>query len=345
MMHADDITCQRTRMDIIRGCTLTADANHRPIGAYANEGMTTMRLLSYFSESGPRAGFLSKDRVYDLAQIASKQGLDLPANMRQVLQLEGMELVSRVIENTLDTKVHGMPLSSVKLAAPVPRPAKILALAGNYQAHVREGGGQVVDRDNSTPRVFVKPVTAVNHHEGIVCIPQRSNAVDYEIELGVVIGRRCRYVSANDALDYVAGYTVFNDISARRLVLPEARMSREGDRWFDWLNGKWFDSFAPMGPYLVTPDEVGDPQALDLRLWVNGKLRQDADTGQMVYTVAELIQWITEFVTLEPGDVIATGTPSGVGNTTGTYLQPGDVIEAEIAKIGRLRNTVAQEND
>jgi 2-keto-4-pentenoate hydratase/2-oxohepta-3-ene-1,7-dioic acid hydratase in catechol pathway len=320
------------------------DGAHLPAGAYANERTTTMKLLSYFSESGPRAGFLSQDRVYDLARLASEQGLDLPADMRQILQLEQMDLVSLVIENAPGAETPGMPLSDVKLAAPVPCPAKILALAGNYQAHVREGGGQVVDRDNSTPRVFIKPVTTVNHHEGIVRIPPRSNAVDYEIELGVVIGRRCRYVSADEALDHVAGYTVFNDISARRLDLRETRMPREGDRWFDWLNGKWFDSFAPMGPFLVTTDEIGDPQTLDLQLWVNGDLRQNADTGQMVYTVAELIQWITEFVTLEPGDVIATGTPSGVGNTTGTYLQPGDIIEAEIAKIGRLRNTVAQES-
>jgi 2-keto-4-pentenoate hydratase/2-oxohepta-3-ene-1,7-dioic acid hydratase in catechol pathway len=321
-----------------------ADIVHPPVGAYANERTTTVKLLSYFSESGPRAGFLAKDRVYDLAQLASEQGLDLPADMRQVLQLERMDLVSRVVKSAPEAKAPGMPLSGVNLAAPVPCPAKILALAGNYQAHVREGGGQVVDRENSTPRVFIKPGTTVNHHEGIVRIPRRSNAVDYEIELGVVIGRRCHAVSAEDALDHVAGYTVFNDISARRLDLHEDRMPREGDRWFDWLNGKWFDSFAPMGPFLVTADQVGDPQALDLRLWVNGDLRQDADTGQMVYTVAELIQWITEFVTLEPGDVIATGTPSGVGNTTGTFLQPGDVIEAEIAKIGRLRNTVARES-
>jgi 2-keto-4-pentenoate hydratase/2-oxohepta-3-ene-1,7-dioic acid hydratase in catechol pathway len=254
-----------------------------------------------------------------------------------------MDVVRRAAEDVVARGRTGLPLSEVVLAAPVPRPGKVLALAGNYQAHLREGGGQVVDRHNSTPRVFIKPVTTCNHHQGIVRIPQRSNAVDYEIELGVVIGNHCRRVRAENALSVVAGYTVFNDISARKLIIPENRMPRDGDSWFDWLNGKWFDTFAPMGPYLVTADEVGDPQTLGMKLWVNGELRQSADTGQMIFGVAELIEWITEFVTLEPGDVIATGTPAGVGSTTQTYLQPGDVVEAEIDKVGRLVNTIEKE--
>ena len=304
-----------------------------------------MKLLSYFSSSGTRAGFQIQDQVYDLARVAAEEGMDLPTDMQQVLGLEdaGIALVRKAVEMSVTKRLAGTPLSEVKLAPPIPRPAKILALAGNYQSHIREGGGTVVDRDNSTPRVFIKPVTTCNYHGGTVRIPKRSNAVDYEIELGVVIGKRCRYLKAETALDAVAGYTVFNDISARRLLIHENRMPREGDRWFDWLNGKWFDTFAPMGPYIVTPDEVGDPQSLDMKLWVNGELRQDADTGQMIFSVAELLQWITEFVTLEPGDVIATGTPAGVGSTTKRYLQPGDIVEAEITKVGRLRSLIATE--
>jgi 2-keto-4-pentenoate hydratase/2-oxohepta-3-ene-1,7-dioic acid hydratase in catechol pathway len=303
-----------------------------------------MKLLSYFSTSGPRAGFLVKDRVYDLARMAPELSLELPSDMRELLALEDLDLVRAVVERAVAAGGASMPLPEVRLAPPVPFPQKILALAGNYREHIREGGGQVVDRENSTPRVFIKPLSTANHHQGVVRIPRRSNAVDYEVELGVIIGKRCRYVRAEEALNYVAGYTVFNDISARRLKIPDSRMPREGDRWFDWLNGKWFDTFAPMGPYLVTTDEIGDPQSLDLRLWVNGELRQDADTGQMIFGVAELIEWITEFVTLDPGDIIATGTPAGVGNTTGTYLQAGDLIEAEIEKIGRLTSLVASED-
>ena len=302
-----------------------------------------MKLLSYASPSGPRAGFLLGDQVYDLARMAPELGLQIPADMREILKMERMDLVRSIVDRTRASARTGTPLTEVQLSAPVPRPDKILALAGNYQAHIREGGGQIVDRHNSTPRVFVKPMSAVNHHRGVVRIPQRSRAVDYEIELGVIMGRRCRYVKAPDALDYVAGYTVFNDISARRLTIPETRTPRDGDRWFDWLNGKWFDTFAPMGPYLVTADSIGDPQSLKLRLWVNGELRQNADTGQMIYSVAEVIEWITEFVTLEPGDVIATGTPAGVGNTTQTYLRKGDIVDAEISRVGRLRIVVDEE--
>jgi len=302
-----------------------------------------MKLLSYFSSSGPRAGLLLEDQVYDLARVAPEWGFELPSEMRQLLQLERMDLVRGIADKLTTAPRPGMPLSEIRLAAPVPRPDKILALAGNYREHIQEGGGQAVNRENSTPRVFIKPASTVCPHNGLVRIPRRSNAIDYEIELGVVIGRRCRYLSAAHALDAVVGYTVVNDISARRLVILENRTPRDGDQWFDWLNGKWFDTFCPMGPCLVTADEVGCPQSLRMRLRVNGNLRQDADTGQMIYSVAELLEWITEFVTLEPGDVIATGTPAGVGHTTKTYLQPGDIVEAEIERIGCLRSTIAAE--
>jgi 2-keto-4-pentenoate hydratase/2-oxohepta-3-ene-1,7-dioic acid hydratase in catechol pathway len=302
-----------------------------------------MKLLSYFSSAGPRAGLLLHDQVYDLARVAPEWGFELPSEMRQLLQLERIDLVQSIADKLTASQRSGMPLAQVRLAAPVPRPDKILALAGNYREHIREGGGRAVDRANSTPRVFIKPASTINYHEGLIRIPRRSNAIDYEIELGVVIGRRCRYLNAAHALDAVVGYTVVNDVSARTLAIHESRTPRDGDHWFDWLNGKWFDTFAPMGPYLATADEVGDPQSLKMKLWVNGKLRQDADTGQMIYNVAELLVWITEFVTLEPGDVIATGTPAGVGHTTQTYLQPGDVVEAEIERIGCLRSTIAAE--
>ena len=302
-----------------------------------------MKLLSYFSSAGPRAGLLLQGQVHDLARVAPEWGFELPSDMRQLLQLERIDLVQSIADRLAIGLQSGVPLAEARLAAPVPHPGKILALAGNYREHVREGGGQVVTRENSTPRVFIKPASTTAHHEGLVRIPRRSTTIDYEIELGVVIGRRCRYLKAASALDAVVGYTVFNDISARTLLIHENRTPRDGDHWFDWLNGKWFDTFAPMGPFLVTADEVGDPQSLKMRLWVNGELRQDASTGQMVFGVAELLEWITEFVTLEPGDVIATGTPAGVGHASKKYLQPEDVVEAEIERIGRLRSVVAEE--
>ncbi len=303
-----------------------------------------MKLLSYFSGKELRSGILINNQVFDISQTASKFDIELPSDLKKILELEkGIELVRKIFNKIIREKITGIPLSEIKLGPPVLKPGKILALAGNYQSHLKEGGKEIIDAGNSTPRVFIKPVTCINHHEGAIRIPKRSNKIDYEIELGVVIGKRCRYVKEREALKFVAGYLVFNDISARKLIIQENRLPREGDKWFDWLNGKWFDTFAPIGPYLVTVDEIDDPQNLNMKLWVNGELRQDGNTGQMIFTVAQIIQWIAEFMTLEPGDIIATGTTAGVGMTTSTFLKPGDVIEAEIEKIGRLKNIVAEE--
>lgn len=170
--------------------------------------------------------------------------------------------------------------------------------------------------------------------------------MDYELELAVVIGQRCKHITAAAALSVVAGYMVANDISGRAVewgiergeVTP--RMA-----FFDWLNGKWPDRFAPMGPYLVTADDVPDPQNLAMRLSVNGIVRQEASTADMIFTVAETIAFCARFMTLEPGDVILTGTPSGVGATTQTYLQPGDRMEAWIEGLGTLVTPVVAAGD
>jgi 2-keto-4-pentenoate hydratase/2-oxohepta-3-ene-1,7-dioic acid hydratase in catechol pathway len=160
------------------------------------------------------------------------------------------------------------------------------------------------------------------------------------VELAVIIGRSCRNVSEARALDYVFGYTVANDISART---TDWGVERDADVWnefFDWLNGKWPDGFAPLGPYILTADDVPDPQSLDLALYLNGARKQHSNTREMISTVAETIAFASRFMTLEPGDVIETGTPSGVGAATGTYVMAGDVMEATIEKLGTLRTPV-----
>jgi 2-keto-4-pentenoate hydratase/2-oxohepta-3-ene-1,7-dioic acid hydratase in catechol pathway len=233
------------------------------------------------------------------------------------------------------------PLNAARLRAPVPNPPKIFALAGNYAEHIREGGGQPPAKSTTVPQVFIKPVTVIAGPGDPVRIPGGiCTAVDYEGELGVVIGRRGKNIPAATALDYVAGYVNFNDISGRSLNITIPRESTPRTAFFDWLNGKWFDTFGPIGPYLVTRDDVPDPQALMLQTRVNGELRQYASTGDMIFGVAETIAWISQFVTLQPGDIIATGTPSGVGAATGRLLQPGDVVEVEITGLGVLRNPV-----
>ncbi len=232
-------------------------------------------------------------------------------------------------------------LNKVKLRAPV-MPKKMFALAGNYRDHIEEGGSMMAKQDKETPRIFMKPPTSTVVGPGDkILIPPVARGVDWEGELAVVIGKKAKGIKAKDALKYVAGYTVVNDVSERKLMIKPRSETRERDAFFDWLNGKWLDTFAPLGPWIVTTDEITDPQTLDISTYVNGDRKQHNNTRQMLYPVAETIEYISTIITLDPGDVICTGTIAGVGNTTGTYMQPGDKVEIEISRIGRLKNVVA----
>jgi acylpyruvate hydrolase len=215
------------------------------------------------------------------------------------------------------------PLSEVRLLAPVPRPGKIICVGLNYRDHAKETGKAVP----TEPVLFSKFANSVVGPGADVVVP-----LDYEAELAVVIGRRASRVAAADALDHVAGYTCANDVSSRSLQFLSDQ----------WLLGKAIDTFLPLGPYLVTPDEVPDPQALGIRCLVNDELLQDSNTGQMVFGVAELISYASRTITLEPGDLLATGTPSGVGDAADPprYLRPGDRMRVEIDGLGQLDNTV-----
>ncbi len=310
-----------------------------------------MKLVTYELEAGPKLGAVHEGRVADLAALAGEgTGAKFFRSARCFLQggqqalAAAKEILSVAIAG--DATATWEALDALKLKAPVPDPGKILALAGNYREHVREGGGTVIRKEQQVPCVFIKPATCAIGTGEAICQPGPiCTSVDYEAELGVVIGATCHNVTVGEALRYVAGYLNFNDISGRKLNIDVPRQITPRTRFFDWLNGKWFDTFAPMGPFLVLKDEVPDPQTLDITLWVNGQVRQSATTADMVFTVAELVAWISQFVTLQPGDVIATGTPSGVGATTGSFLQVGDVVEMEITGLGVLRNTVAPAMD
>jgi len=238
-----------------------------------------------------------------------------------------------------------LPQESVELLVPIPRPDKLLLLAGNYNEHLTEGGGAGTERSETFPYVFWKPPTTTLTAPGKpVIIPKVSpDHIDWELELCIVIGKRARHVREADALNYVAGYTVLNDISDRQFRPNPGRKQRGNDKWFDWEHGKWHDTFAPCGPCIATADAIPDPQKLKMKLSVNGKVRQDATTKQQIFPVAAVVAFISDITTLEPGDLIATGTPGGVGNTTGTYLQRGDKIEAWIEGIGSLNSPVVDE--
>jgi 2-keto-4-pentenoate hydratase/2-oxohepta-3-ene-1,7-dioic acid hydratase in catechol pathway len=238
-----------------------------------------------------------------------------------------------------------VPLEDVQLLVPVASPPKLLFLAGNYAKHIAERGGATAERQETFPYIFMKPpsTTLTNPGDPIV-IPRISPAqVDWECELGVVIGQYCRGVSEAEAVSCVAGYTVINDISDRSFKPNPQRKPRERDKFFDWLYGKWHDTFCPMGPCILSADAVKDPQSLPLRLTVNSQEKQQGTTAEMVFPVAAIIAFLSQLVTLEPGDVIATGTPSGVGASTGTFLQPGDIVRATILPIGTLENPVKAE--
>ncbi len=232
-----------------------------------------------------------------------------------------------------------------ELLVPVPRPEKIFLLAGNYAEHIEEGGDRAAERAETFPYVFMKPATTLTAPGQPITLPAVSpNAIDWELELAVVMGRRAKCVSEAEALDYVAGYTVINDISNRKFRPNPDRKQRPRDAFFDWLHGKWFDSFCPCGPCITSADAIANPQSLAMQLALNGEVRQDASTAQQIFPVVAVIEFISQIVTLEPGDMISTGTPSGVGHTTGTYLKAGDELCGTIESIGALRTTVVDDS-
>ncbi|WP_037366633.1 fumarylacetoacetate hydrolase family protein [Nakamurella lactea] len=229
-------------------------------------------------------------------------------------------------------------LSDVTVLAPLQAPGKIICAASNYQEHIDEGGGTRVDKTRTSPKLFNKFENAIAGPDDTFLIPEISAAADWEVELAVVIGREGRNIATDDALDHVFGYATANDLSLR--ALDKIGFERDTENawvgFFDWLEGKWADNSAPVGPYLVTADEIPDPQSLPIRLAVNGEIRQQSTTGGMIFTCAELIAFASRLCTLRPGDIILTGTPAGVGATTGTYLNDGDVMVAEVEGLGKL---------
>lgn len=233
-----------------------------------------------------------------------------------------------------------LPLRDVRVLAPLLQPGKIVAVAANYQEHVIEGGGERRKKSTATPRLFLKPTSTVVGEGAEVEIAAITTQLDWEAELAVVIGRTAKEVGEDEALDYVFGYATSNDISARNLVTGTERDGEDATSFFDWLAGKWLDGSAPLGPFLVTADEIPDPQGLAISLTVNGETKQTGTTADMIHSVAEVIAFASRLMTLNPGDVILTGTPAGVGMATGTYLNPGDVVVAELEGLGALTSHI-----
>ena len=299
-----------------------------------------MRLATFRDASGVRIGVVRGETIIDVARAAVLSGEEPGAELRDMLALidGGVEALHRVEALAEASPPHAvLPLVDVELLAPIPRPRKnIFAVGRNYAEHAAEfqrANGLEVKLPEY-PNIFTKAVTTVNGpYADIPFDAAVSTKIDWEVELGVVIGRGGRHIPREQGLAHVWGYTVINDVTARDI------QNKGGVQWFQ---GKSLDGSCPMGPWIVTADEMPDPQHLRLRLWVNDVLKQDGSTDQMLFDVATIISTLSLVLTLEPGDILATGTPSGVGfaRNPPELLRPGDVMRTEVEQIGSLRNTV-----
>jgi 2-keto-4-pentenoate hydratase/2-oxohepta-3-ene-1,7-dioic acid hydratase in catechol pathway len=285
-----------------------------------------MQLVTFTRGEVTHVGALQGDNILDITSAGG------PATMLELIQANPG---TRQIEHWA-AEGNRLPLSSVKLRAPISNPSKIVAIGLNYMDHAREQNVAVPDE----PKIFTKfPSSIIGPGDAITWDPEITSQVDYEVELGVIIGKRARNVSQDEALDYVFGYTVLNDVSARDLQFGE----KQGDK--QWVRGKSLDTFCPIGPAIVTTDEVGDPQNLAIRCLVNGEPLQDSSTREMIFPIAYLVSFCSRYFTLEPGDLFATGTPNGVGvyRKPPVFLKDGDTVVTEVERVGRLENPVRTE--
>jgi len=311
-----------------------------------------MRLVSFSTDATPhvRLGLIQNQEIIDVDLAAQALGLDPLPQMLDLLdhQEQGLKTLQVLLE-----KAHGRSFNEVRsfvnigavhhihevhLAAPIPLPRKnIFCLGRNYYDHAVESyraHGEERPKEDA-PVIFTKATTTVNGPYGqIVIDPDVSEKIDWEVELAVIIGKKGKNIPEAEALDYVFGYTVLNDVTARDMQ----------DKFKQFFKGKSVDGYCPMGPWIVTADEVPNPQQLTVRLRVNGVLKQEGQTSDMIYPVSKTISILSQGMTLEPGDIIATGTPSGVGyaRTPPEFLKPGDVMETEIDGIGLLHNEVVR---
>lgn len=303
-------------------------------------------ILNYMDGGQARAGVLANNEIFDIARETGESRFASTIDMFhewQRAQPMLQSLASRVAK--ADSKHSGIPLAQAQLLAPLLYPGAIYCAGANYYDHVREmeraqnlPEGPTMKEMGERPWHLIKSARSTIRGPGCaIPLPAFSKAVDWEIELAVVIGRTASNVPVADALDYVAGYTIANDLSARDSMIRENNPPGNPFR-YDWLPHKSFDGSCPIGPWIAPASAIGDPQKLGLKLWVDGELKQDSNTDQMIFTVAEQLSAISSRVTLHPGDLVLTGTPAGVGTPRKTFLKPGQTVKLWIEKIGELEN-------
>lgn len=302
-----------------------------------------MKLVTFVAGNETRWGAVHGDLFSDLnlarAYYLASRGLEAKYLARDMLDFiqqgeDAWDAAEETLEHLGSRRVDGIvfPAGMVKILPPLSRPPKIVAIGLNYWDHAREHGVE----PPPYPILFPKfPNSIIGPGDAITWDAGMTQQVDYEAELGVVIGKRARRVSEVEALDYVFGYCNLNDVSARDLQFDE-----KGQKQWTW--GKSLDSFCPIGPYIVTRDEIHDVQNLKIGSWLNGNAMQSSNTKEMIFSVAKLVAFVSQGITLEPGDIIATGTPDGIGHyrKPPVYMKPGDTIEVEVEGLGRLTNPV-----
>lgn len=299
-----------------------------------------MRLLTFETAGKTFPGIMKEATVIKLGSLLSLRGLGLSdardllpfiekadPNTMRLMKEELQSLSSKTLEEMLGSG-DAFPIESVIAKAPVPRPPAVFCLGFNYRSHAPELKRPIPE----VPVIFMKPSMAVVGPDADVILPRAATRVDYEVELTVVMGLGGRSIPRGEAYGRVFGYTVLNDITARDIQQKDFSLARP------WLRSKGFDTFAPMGPCIVTQDEIGDPMNLELSLRINGEERQRSRTREMIFDIPAIIEYVSAFTTLEPGSVIATGTPEKIGQ-----LHDGDLVEAYVEKIGTLKNRAVQE--
>ena len=301
-----------------------------------------MRLLNYYSDYGqaPNLAMEIDATIFDVQQAAISAGLGgVPDNMEALLRSgeTGLGVLKKladiVADNASRLNVSGLDRDALRFAHCLGVPEKIICIGLNYKRHAEESGLAVPDE----PVLFSKFNNTLHAHDADLPLCPRSKKNDYEVELGVIVGRSTANVSLDDALNCIFGYCTVNDMSCRDLQF----------RTGQWLLGKTPDAYLPVGPYLVTADEIDNPQDLSLKTWVNGEIRQDSNTSDMIFSVAQIVSHISRYMTLKPGDLISTGTPEGVilGMENPVWLQTGDVVTVEVEKLGRLGNRLVSLNN
>ena len=296
-------------------------------------------------KGGARLALVVDHQLYDAAQLIEAGALGeggprLAADLGSALQnweanAALLAQMARALPPLLaGGRVAALAPQSYRLCVPY-QPGRIFGAASNFHEHAREMGTQLAPRAESTPFCFMKAETSITATDTDVIMPANTEKLDWEVELGVIIGKTCRNVSVAQAYDYIAGYTVFNDVTARDL-------NRRSDYPFkhDWFRGKSHDTFGPMGPWIVPRSCINAPQSLRLQLSVNGEMMQDDTADAMIFNIAEQIAYLSGMLTLKPGDLLATGTPAGVGMGRDIYLKPGDEMVATIEQVGSIRNRV-----